>query len=59
MVEDAKQQRIITDLQAVKSENESLISENRRLKETQERLSSTNVVMKGELEAKSRQLNDG
>lgn len=59
MAQDANQQRVITDLQGVKTENDSLLQENRRLKETQERLSSTNVVMKGELDAKTRQLNDG
>lgn len=59
MAKESIQQREITDLQTMKSENESLQMENRRLKENHERLSSSNVVMKSELDAKARALNDG
>lgn len=59
MAVESRQQREIADLQTMKSENESLLQENRRLKENHERLSSSNVVMKSELDAKARALNDG
>lgn len=56
---ESVQSRTIADMSTVKSENDSLSLENRRLKDGHERLSNTNVVLKSDNEHKVRVITDG